>query len=105
MKGLFAAGVGIGSKAITGVAVGAAVGSERYTGLGVAPAYFRINDGGRLRGVSVSAFNYITGTQQGLTIGIFNFARVLNGVQLGVLNYAANNPMWLRLLPGLNVNL
>ena len=105
MKGLFAAGVGIGATAITGVAVGAAVGSERYTGLAVAPAYFRITDTGGLRGVSVSAFNQIKGTQQGLTIGLFNFARVLNGVQLGVLNYAGNNPRGLRLLPGLNVNL
>jgi hypothetical protein len=105
MKGLFAAGVGVGAEAITGVAVGAAMGSEQYTGFGVAPAYFRVTEGGQLRGVSVSAFNYITGTQKGLTIGVFNFARVLNGVQLGVLNYAGNNPLWLRLLPGLNINL
>jgi len=105
MQGVFAAGVGAAAPSIVGLTAGAAIGSEHYTGMALAPAYFRITDGGRLRGGSVSAFNHVKGTQRGLTIGLFNFARVLNGVQLGVLNYAGNNPRWLRLLPGLNVNL
>jgi len=105
MRGVFAAGVGMASPSMTGLMAGAAIGSERYTGIALSPAYFRITDPGQLRGASVSAFNHIKGTQRGLTIGIFNYARVLRGVQLGVLNYAGNNPLWLRLLPGLNVNL
>lgn len=105
LRGVFAAGVGAAAPSIVGLTVGTAIGSEHYTGVGLAPAYFRITDGGQLRGVSVSAFNQLKGTQQGLTIGLFNYARALNGVQLGVLNYAGNNPRWLRLLPGLNVNL
>jgi hypothetical protein len=105
MRGVFAAGVGMAAPHMTGLMAGAAIGSERSTGIALAPAYFRITDRGQLRGASVSAFNHIKGTQRGLTIGIFNYARVLRGVQLGVLNYAENNPLWLRLLPGLNVNM
>lgn len=105
MRGVFVAGVGAAAPVVQGLAVGAAIGSEQYAGVALAPAYFRLTEGGRLTGLSVSAFNHLRGTQQGLTIGLFNYARVLQGVQLGVLNYAGNNPLWLRLLPGLNVNL
>lgn len=105
MRGVFAAGVGVAAPTVVGLTAGAAIGSERYTGIALAPAYLRITDGGHLRGLSVSAFNHLKGTQRGLTIGLFNYARVLRGVQLGVFNYAGNNPLWLRLLPGLNVNI
>ena len=53
---------------------------------------FQIADGGTLTGVSVSAVNYVDGTQRGLSIGLFNYAETLHGVQLGLLNYAGNNP-------------
>jgi hypothetical protein len=55
--------------------------------------------------VSVSLFNHVQGDQRGLTIGLFNVARSLHGVQLGALNWAGNNPLLLRLLPLINVNL
>jgi hypothetical protein len=58
-----------------------------------------------LHGVAISAFNHIKGEQYGITIGIFNYARELKGFQIGLLNYAANNQKWLRLLPLLNVHL
>jgi hypothetical protein len=51
--------------------------------------------------VNVSAFNNIRGTQQGLAIGIFNYARSLDGVQVGLLNYAGNKSH-ARLLPVFN---
>ncbi|MFQ5629833.1 MAG: LA_2272 family surface repeat-containing protein [bacterium] len=38
-------------------------------------------------------------------MGIFNFAKKLKGFQIGFLNYAGNNPKWLRLLPLMNVHL
>ena len=41
----------------------------------MAPAYFKIADGGTLRGVSVSAFNNVRRSQRGLTIGLLNIAR------------------------------
>jgi hypothetical protein len=52
--------------------------------------------------VNISAFNDVRGMQQGLAIGIFNYARTLDGVQVGLLNYAGNKSR-LRLLPLLNV--
>lgn len=63
--------------------------------------YFRIEEG-LVRGVNVSAYTDVRGTQQGLAIGIFNYARELDGLQVGVLNYAANKPPRSRLLPLLN---
>jgi len=54
-----------------------------------------------MRGVNISAFNNVRGTQQGLAIGIFNYARSLDGVQVGILNYAANKRSG-KLLPIVN---
>jgi hypothetical protein len=96
---LSVAGVGIGASSIEGAAVAAAVGAYRARGLIVAPAYFRITDGGRVNGLNVSALNDVRGTQHGVAIGLINYARHLDGLQLGLLNYAANKPRGTRLLP------
>ena len=40
----------------------------------------------------------------GLSIGLVNYTRQLQGVQLGLFNYAGNNPRWLRLLPVINAH-
>lgn len=40
----------------------------------------------------------------GLAVGLVNYTRRLHGVQLGLLNWAGNNPRWLRLLPLANVH-
>ena len=42
---------------------------------------------------------------RGLSIGFVNYTAELKGVQLGLFNYAGNNPRWLRLLPLVNVHL
>jgi hypothetical protein len=102
LRWLSIAGIGIGASSIEGIAVAPAVGTHQARALVLAPAYFRITDGGRVNGVNVSALNDVRGTQQGLAIGIFNYARHLDGLQLGVLNYAANKPRGTRLLPVLN---
>ena len=44
------------------------------------------------------------GEMKGLSIALVNIAKDLNGVQLGLFNYAGNNSKWLRLLPLLNVH-
>jgi hypothetical protein len=99
------AGVGVGAPRIEGLVLsGAAAGATVMRGVVVAPAYFRIDDAGRLTGLSVSAYNHIKGEQRGLAIGIFNYARSLNGVQIGVLNYAGNNSRGRRLLPLVNLH-
>ena len=58
-----------------------------------------------MRGFAVSGYNQVTLEQRGLTIGIYNRARELHGVQIGLLNYAGNNPPGLRWLPIINLNL
>jgi hypothetical protein len=84
------AGIGVGAPEIRGVAIASAVGGEDVRGLVIAPIYFRIANHGTMRGVNLSAFNNVKGTQRGLAIGILNIARSLDGVQLGLLNYAGN---------------
>ena len=79
-----------------------AVGAEDVRGLVIAPAYFRIANGGQMRGVNISAYKNVRGTQRGLAIGIFNYARTLDGLQIGLLNYARNKPRGTRLLPIVN---
>jgi len=92
LKGLAIAGVGVGASRISGVVVsGVGAGGEDVRGLILAPAYFKVADGGTLRGVSVSAFNDLRrGTQRGLTIGLLNIADELHGLQIGLLNIAHN---------------
>ena len=77
------------------------MGAEQTHGLMIAPIYFKIPRDGRANGVNISAYNDVRGTQQGLAIGLFNYARHLDGVQVGILNYAANKRS-ARLLPLFN---
>ncbi len=105
LKGLGIGGLGVGAgDSMTGLAVaGIGVGSSNVTGLSVSGAYTRV-EGGALRGLSISAHNDIRGTQRGVVIGLYNYTRHLDGVQIGVLNFARNNPVWARILPVLNLN-
>lgn len=96
------AGIGIGAPRIEGFAAAAAVGSENVHGVVFAPIYFKIANGGQMRGVNISAYNDVHGTQRGLAIALFNYARTLDGVQVGVLNYAGNKPRGTRILPIFN---
>lgn len=84
------AGLGVGASRIEGFAAASAVGAENVRGVVLAPIYFRVTEYGRVRGLNVSAFNDVRGMQQGVAIGIFNKARVLDGLQIGLLNYAGN---------------
>jgi hypothetical protein len=102
LKWVSVAGVGIGAPRIEGLAIAPVVGAETTNGLIVAPIYFKLAKGGATRGVNVSAYNEVRGIQRGLAIGIFNYARTLDGVQLGLLNYARNKPRGTRLLPIFN---
>ncbi|MEX2584306.1 MAG: hypothetical protein WD766_13640 [Gemmatimonadota bacterium] len=92
LSGVGIGGVGIG---LGGALVGAGVGG---IGLGIGGSVVGLAAGG----LGVSAYNDVRGRQNGLTIGIFNYARELNGVQLGLLNYARNKPPGTRLLPIIN---
>jgi hypothetical protein len=103
MRGLHVGGVGITASQFSGVAVGSIVSSRRAAGWVIAPLYSRSKE--RFAGVSASLFNHVQGEQRGVTIGLLNIARTLHGVQFGALNYAGNNPLLLRVLPLINLNL
>ena len=110
------AGIGAGSPVVKGMVVAASAGGVTVNGLMIVPAYFRVGDKKKrsendsdmvpatMRGVSISAFNYILGTHTGLSIGIFNYAHSQKGLQLGILNYVKDNPKGLRLLPVFNTH-
>ena len=67
----------------------------------IAPAYFHVEREGTFTGASVSAVNFVRGSQRGLSIGVVNFAHKLHGVQLGVINVAADQKSH-RVLPIVN---
>ena len=110
LRGLVIGGFGAGAPTIRGVVLGGiGAGGHDVKGGILAPLYFKIESGeegalGRVSGVTLSAFNHVKGEQFGLSLGLLNFAWKLNGVQIGVMNYAADNPRGLRLLPFFNKN-
>ncbi|MEQ1587124.1 MAG: hypothetical protein ABL895_14650, partial [Cyclobacteriaceae bacterium] len=86
-------------------------------GLILAPAYMKVgytnkskNDGvetredmeGSFKGISVSAFNHIKGSQKGITFGVINSTYKIKGVQFGLVNIVKENPKGLRVLPVFN---
>lgn len=106
LTGLGVGGLAVGAgQGLRGVALsGLALGSSNITGLSITGGYTRVEDG-RLKGVSIGGVNDVRGAQHGLTIGVFNYARSLNGAQIGLVNVAKNNPKWATVLPILNLNL
>lgn len=102
LRGYAFGGVGVGAPRIRGIVTASAAGGHDVRGIVIAPVWFKIADDGRVKGLTVSAFNQIKGEQFGLSIGLLNYAWDVHGVQIGVLNYAGNNPKGLRLLPLFN---
>jgi hypothetical protein len=72
----------------------------------VAP-YVRAVDGssgaGLLEGLAVAGVTDVRGTQRGLSIALVNYARELQGVQIGLINIARNKERF-RVLPIVNWN-
>jgi hypothetical protein len=113
-RGLVIGGVGAGAPKLRGIALGLSAGGHDVRAGVIAPVYFKVvakrdratwedyEDYGYVKGITLSSWNHIRGEQHGLSIGLLNTAWELNGVQLGVLNYAHNNPKGLRLLPIFN---
>jgi hypothetical protein len=135
LKGIFAAGLIVGANDLAGIACSPGViGGERLDGLmlgglglGAVDRIRGIAVGSVLvfapnvTGVAVGALNGIyidridledflhfkLANQRftGLSIGLVNYTAELNGVQLGLFNYAGNNRRGLRLLPVVNLHL
>ena len=59
-------------------------------------------ENGTQGGVGLAAVSYIQGTQRGLTIGVVNYTWVLDGLQVGVINIARDNPTGRKVLPIVN---
>ena len=57
-----------------------------------------------MKGFSFAAYNRFYGKQTGIAIGLFNFAEVLKGIQIGIFNIAKNNPIPFRILPLINIH-
>ncbi len=107
LRGLAIGGVGVGAPTVRALILSViAAGGHDVKGGVVAPVYFKVSDDdgdpGVMRGVSISAYNHIKGNQHGLSLGLLNYAWAANGWQIGVLNYVADNPKGLRLLPLFN---
>lgn len=101
MKGIGIAGLGVGAPRIEGLFIAPAVGALHARAIVIAPAFFRVEREGTFTGASVSAVNFVRGSQRGLSIGVVNFAHKLHGVQLGVINVAADQKSH-RVLPIVN---
>ena len=100
LTGVMLGGIGVGGSSITGLAVAGAVGAERMKGACLSLAYLK---GTSLVGVGTGSYTNLKHSK-GLTIGIFNRTQVLEGIQIGLLNYAGNNPAGVRWVPGINAH-
>jgi hypothetical protein len=104
IQGVAIAGLGVGAPRIQGLAIALVAGGQEIQGAVIAPAYFHLSENGRFEGVSISAFNRVLGEQRGLAIGLVNYASRLYGVQIGLVNWADNNPPGLKVLPIANAH-
>jgi len=105
VSGLTVCGLAAGSKEIRGLAIaGGVLGGEILKGIHLAGGMVHVVKDGRLVGFAGSAFNYIRGSQTGLSIGIVNYAFHVDGIQLGLVNIVRDNPKALRVLPVFNTS-
>ncbi len=108
-------GIGAGASRIEGASLTAGLISTPHAkGMMVAGVWLRIRRfedeppgrtgdyDARLEGVGISSFTQVLGHQNGLTIGLVNYARSLNGVQLGLINIVRDNPSGRKVLPVVN---
>jgi hypothetical protein len=105
MAGLTVCGLAAGAKEINGLTLGGlAVGGEILKGVHLAGGMVHVVKDGRLIGFAGSPFNYIRGSQTGLSIGIVNYAFRVKGIQLGLINIVRDNPRYLKVLPVFNTS-
>ena len=104
LHGVGIGGIGVGAQTVRGLALaGFGAGGRDVRGALIAAGWNRLEHG-TLRGLTVSSFNQMKGSQHGLAIGIVNYAEELHGVQIGLINIARNNSSGTRVLPIVNVH-
>lgn len=105
ISGLTVCGLAAGATELNGLTIGGlAVGGEILKGVHLAGGMVHVVRDGRLIGFAGSPFNYIRGSQVGLSIGIVNYAFRVNGIQLGLINIVRDNPKYLKVLPVFNTS-
>ncbi len=57
------------------------------------------------RGLTVGCYNRVEGMQRGISVGLFNHAAELFALQIGLINWAENNPSYRKILPFVNLHL
>lgn len=108
-----------GSPKVKAIAIAPVVGGVSVHGLIIAPAHLLVgpikkfkhgDDGssqeesnGTFKGVSVSVFTKVNGQQNGVSLGVVNYARKIKGIQFGLINIVKENPKGLRVLPIFNM--
>ncbi len=96
-------GVVVSEGPMRGVAgAGLEVRAHAMTGLAAALIRTRTD---RLTGVGMSGWNRVRGRATGLVIGLYNDVDALDGVEIGLLNRARNNPAPFEFVPFINVHL
>jgi hypothetical protein len=88
MRGIAIGGIGVGASELIGFAAGGiAVGAHNARAVVLTAGLLRIENDGSFRGVSINATgSMIKGTQHGLVIGLINYTRRLDGMQVGLIN-------------------
>jgi hypothetical protein len=103
LRGLSVALLGAAAPSIKGLTIaGLGIGGVEITGLTIALAHVRIEDDGILKGLTASAFTYVKGLLEGVSLGIVNYAHEISGIQIGLVNYVEDNPSGLKILPIFN---
>ena len=103
LRGIGIGGLGVGAPRVEGIAISAlGVGAQNAKGALFA-AWVKIEHG-EMQGLTVGGFNQVRGLHHGLAIGIVNYAEELQGVQIGLINIARNNPRGARVLPIANAH-
>jgi hypothetical protein len=105
LRGLGAAGAMLIAPRARGVVASPLIITDDITGLAIAPLALDVPPLGQMRGVAIAGFNNIRGTQQGIALGVFNYAAQLHGLQIGLWNVVENNPRAFRRLPLVNLHL
>ena len=105
INGIGVGGIGVGGDKINGIGIGGLIvrGDKIVNGIGIGGLGVKADkingigiggtgvEAGKINGIGISLIgNFRIGEQNGLTIGIFNRAEKLRGVQLGLWNIAKN---------------
>ena len=74
---------------------------NKFNGVALTPGYLKSDT---LNGFAIASYNNVR-QMKGMSVALLNRTINLHGIQLGLINYAENNPKWLRILPFINFHI